>query len=318
MVMRMRDWVVLSGNANRPLAQRICEKLGKPLGHAEIRRFSDGELFVEIGENVRGRDVYVIQSTCRPVNETLMELLVMIDALKRASAKEVTAVIPYYGYARQDRKVAPRTPISAKLVADLLTSAGATRIVSMDLHAGQIQGFFNIPFDNLFARPVILDYVKKEMQGKTNLVIVSPDAGGVERARAFAKRLDATVAVIDKRRTAPNVAKAMNIIGDVQGKIALILDDMIDTAGTLTEAAHAVIDHGATQVIAAATHGVLSGPAVERIRESKIDRVIVTDTMPLSAEAAATPKIVQLSVADLLAEAIYRIHNYDSVSNLFI
>lgn len=318
MVMRMRDWVVLSGNANRPLAQRICEKLGKPLGHAEIRRFSDGELFVEIGENVRGRDVYVIQSTCRPVNDTLMELLVMIDALKRASAKEITAVIPYYGYARQDRKVAPRTPISAKLVADLLTSAGATRIVSMDLHAGQIQGFFNIPFDNLFARPVILDYIKKEMQGKTNLVIVSPDAGGVERARAFAKRLDAAVAVIDKRRTAPNVAKAMNIIGDVQGKTALILDDMIDTAGTLTEAAHAVVDHGASQVFAAATHGVLSGPAIERIRDSKIDRVIVTDTMPLSAEAAATPKIVQLSVADLLAEAIYRIHNYDSVSDLFI
>jgi ribose-phosphate pyrophosphokinase len=318
MIMRMRDWVVLSGNANRPLAQRICEKLGKPLGRADIRLFSDGEVFVEIGENVRGRDVYVIQSTCRPVNDTLMELLVMIDALKRASAKEITAVIPYYGYARQDRKVAPRTPISAKLVADLFTAAGATRIVSMDLHAGQIQGFFNIPFDNLFASPVILEYMKKEMAEKQNLVIVSPDAGGVERARAFAKRLNASVAVIDKRRTAPNVAKAMNIIGDVQGKVALILDDMIDTAGTLTEAAHAVQQHGASQVFAAATHGVLSGAAIDRIRNSNIERVIVTDTIPLSAEAASCPKIVQLSVADLLAEAIFRIHNYDSVSSLFI
>jgi ribose-phosphate pyrophosphokinase len=316
--MRMRDWVVLSGNANRPLAEKICERLGKPLGHADIRRFSDGEVFVEIGENVRGRDVYVIQSTCRPVNDTLMELLVMIDALKRASAKEVTAVVPYYGYARQDRKVAPRTPISAKLVADLFASAGATRVVSMDLHAGQIQGFFNIPFDNLFASPVILEYMKKEMRGQQNLVIVSPDAGGVERARAFAKRLDATVAVIDKRRTAPNVAKAMNIIGDVQGKVALILDDMIDTAGTLTEAAHAVIQHGASQVFAAATHGVLSGAAVERIQNSKIERVIITDTIPLSPESASSSKIIQLSVADLLAEAIYRIHNYDSVSSLFI
>jgi ribose-phosphate pyrophosphokinase len=318
MGMRMRDWVVLSGNANRPLAQKICEKLGKPLGRAELRRFSDGEVFVEIGENVRGRDVYVIQSTCRPVNDTLMELLVMVDALKRASAKEVTVVAPYYGYARQDRKVAPRTPISAKLVADLFEAAGATRVVSMDLHAGQIQGFFNIPFDNLFASPVILEYMKSEMKGKHDLVIVSPDAGGVERARAFAKRLDAAVAVIDKRRTAPNVAKAMNIIGDVQGKTALILDDMIDTAGTLTEAAHAVIQHGAIQVFAGATHGVLSGSAVERIQNSQIERVIITDTIPLSSEAAACSKIVQLSVADLLAEAIYRIHNYDSVSSLFI
>jgi ribose-phosphate pyrophosphokinase len=316
--MRMRDWVILSANANRPLAQKICEKLGKPLGHAEVRRFSDGEVFVEIGENVRGRDVYVIQSTCRPVNDTLMELLVMIDALKRASAKEITAIVPYYGYARQDRKVAPRTPISAKLVADLIVAAGATRIVSMDLHAGQIQGFFNIPFDNLFASPVILDYLRKEMAGKKDLVIVSPDTGGVERARAFAKRLDATVAMIDKRRTGPNVAKAMNLVGEVEGKVAIILDDMIDTAGTLTEAAHAVLNHGAQQVYAAATHGVLSGPAVERIEASKIERVIVTDTIPLSPEAAAHPKIVQLSVADLLAEAIYRIHNYDSVSSLFI
>lgn len=314
----MRDWVILSGNANRPLAQRICEKLGKPLGHAEVRRFSDGEVFVEIGENVRGRDVYVIQSTCRPVNDTLMELLIMIDALKRASAKEVTALVPYYGYARQDRKVAPRTPISAKLVADLFAAAGATRVVSMDLHAGQIQGFFNIPFDNLFASPVILDYLRKEMATKTNRVLVSPDTGGVERVRAFAKRLDATVAMIDKRRTGPNAAKAMNVVGDVEGKVAIILDDMIDTAGTLTEAAHAVLKHGAQQVFAAATHGVLSGPAVERIQASQIEKVIVTDTIPLPEGAVSNPKFVQLSVADLLAEAIYRIHNYDSVSNLFI
>ena len=314
----MRDWVVLSGNANRPLAQKICDKLGKNLGHAEVKRFSDGEVFVEIQENVRGRDVYIIQSTCRPANDTLMELLIMIDALKRASAKEITAVVPYYGYARQDRKVAPRTPISAKLVADLIASAGATRIVSMDLHAGQIQGFFDIPFDNLFSSPVILEYLKKEVGGGEDVVLVSPDAGGVERARAYAKRLDSGVAMIDKRRTAPNVAKAMNIIGDVEGKIAVILDDMIDTAGTLTEAAHAVIDRGAKKVFAAATHGVLSGPAVERIMSSKIERVIVTDTVPLSDQAAACKKITQLSVADLLAEAIYRIHNYDSVSSLFI
>lgn len=316
--MRMRDWVVLSGSANRPLAQKICEKLGKPLGNAELRRFSDGEVFVEIKENVRGRDVYLIQSTCRPANDTLMELLIMIDALKRASAKEITAVVPYYGYARQDRKVAPRTPISAKLVADLFVAAGATRVVSMDLHAGQIQGFFDIPFDNLFASPVILDYVKQEMGEHKDIVMVSPDAGGVERVRAFAKRIDSSVAMIDKRRTGPNVAKAMNVIGDVKGKTAIILDDMIDTAGTLTEAVHAVMDHGAIQVYAAATHGVLSGPAIERIEKSPIQKVIVTDTIPLSEEARACKKIIQLSIADLLAEAIYRIHNYDSVSSLFI
>jgi ribose-phosphate pyrophosphokinase len=316
--MRMREWVILSGNANRPLAQKICDRLGKPLAHCEARRFSDGEVFVEIGENVRGRDVYVIQSTCGPVNDTLMELLVMIDALKRSSAKEITAVMPYYGYARQDRKVAPRTPISAKLVADLLTTAGATRIVSMDLHAGQIQGFFNIPFDNLFASPVLLDYFKKQMPTLGETVVVSPDAGGVERARAFAKRLDATVAMIDKRRTGPNVAKAMNIVGDVEGKSAIILDDMIDTAGTLTEAATAVLDHGAVRVQAAATHGVLSGPAIDRIEASKIERIVVTDTIPLSERASQCKKITQLSVSDLLAEAIHRIHNYDSVSSLFV
>jgi ribose-phosphate pyrophosphokinase len=318
MGMRMREWVILSGLANRPLAEKICEKLGKTLGKADVRRFSDGEIFVEIKENVRGRDVYLIQSTCRPVNDTLMELLVMIDALKRASAKDITAVVPYYGYGRQDRKVAPRTPISAKLVADLLTTAGATRVVAMDLHAGQIQGFFNIPFDNLFSSPVLHEYITRQMPDRQNLVIVSPDAGGVERARAFAKRLDASVAMVDKRRTAPNVAKAMNIIGDVEGKVAIILDDMIDTAGTLTEAAGAVLQKGATSVYAAATHGVLSGPAIERIKNSQVEKVIITDTIPLSPEAAACDKIVQLSVADLLAEAIHRIHNYDSVSNLFL
>ncbi|MDR3607554.1 MAG: ribose-phosphate pyrophosphokinase [Oligoflexia bacterium] len=313
----MREWVILSGNANQPLAQKISDKLGKTLGHATVRRFSDGEVFVEINENVRGRDVYVIQSTCRPANDTLMELLIMIDALKRASAKEVTAVVPYYGYARQDRKVAPRTPISAKLVADLITAAGATRVVSMDLHAGQIQGFFNIPFDNLFSSPVILDYIKREIAPMGPLVYVSPDAGGVERVRAYSKRVEGSVAIVDKRRTGPNVAKAMNIIGDVKDKIAVIVDDMIDTAGTLTEAVHAVRDHGATRVFAVATHGVLSGPAIQRLKEADIEKVVVTDTVPLSEEARSCGKIVQLSVADLLAEAIYRIHNYDSVSSLF-
>lgn len=317
--MRLREWVILSGTGSQPLAQKICDKLGKPLGRTEIRRFSDGEIFVEIGENVRGRDVYVVQSTARPVNDSLMELLIMIDALKRASAKDITAVIPYYGYARQDRKVAPRTPISAKLTADLLTAAGATRVVSMELHAGQIQGFFDIPFDNLFASPVMLEYLRGELKGVADrLVMVSPDAGGVERARYYAKHLDATVAVIDKRRTGPNVAKAMNIIGDVKGRVAVILDDMIDTAGTLTEAAAAVIEHGATDVYALATHGVLSGPAVDRINSSRIRKVIVTDTIPLSEQARASQKIHQLSIADLLAEAIHRIHNYDSVSSLFI
>lgn len=316
--MNVRDWVILSGHANQPLAQKICEKLGKSLGHADVRRFSDGEIFVEIKENVRGRNVYVIQSTCRPVNDTLMELLVMIDALKRASANEITALVPYYGYARQDRKVAPRTPISAKLVADLFAAAGATRVVSMDLHAAQIQGFFNVPFDNLFASPVILEYIRNEI-GTQDLVIVSPDTGGMERARAFAKRLNTPVVMVDKRRTAPNVAKALNIIGEVEGKNAIILDDMIDTAGTLCEAAHAVFSRGATRVCAVATHGVFSGPAVQRIFESGIDRVIVTDTIPLPQECSLIKsKIVQLSVSGLLAEAIHRIHRYDSLSSLFL
>jgi ribose-phosphate pyrophosphokinase len=317
--MRLREWMILTGNSNPTLAQKICDKLGKPLGRAEVKRFSDGEVFVEIHENVRGRDVYIIQSTSCPVNDTLMELLILIDALKRASAKEITAVVPYYGYSRQDRKVAPRTPISAKLVADLIVAAGATRIVSMDLHAGQIQGFFDIPFDNLFASPVLLEFIKKEIAVPSeNLVMVSPDTGGVERARAFAKRINASVAMIDKRRTAPNVAKAMNIVGDVKAMTAVILDDMIDTAGTLTEAAHAVLENGASKVYALATHGVLSGPAIERIEKSHIEKVVVTDTIPLAPNARGCKKIVQLSVSDILAEAIYRIHNYDSVSSLFI
>ncbi|MBC7386519.1 MAG: ribose-phosphate pyrophosphokinase [Cryobacterium sp.] len=316
--MRVRDWVILSGNANRPLTEKICERLGKPIGKIDIRRFADAEVFVEIGENVRGRDCYIVQSTCRPVNDNLMELLVIIDALKRASAKEITAVIPYYGYARQDRKVQPRTPISAKLVADLMTSAGATRVVTMDLHAGQIQGFFDIPVDNLFSVPVILNHIKSMNLDPANLVIVSPDAGGVERARAYAKRLECGVAMIDKRRTGPNVAKAMNIIGEVSGKAAIIVDDMIDTAGTLIEGVNAILSHGGTEVYAAATHGVLSGPAIERIVNSPIKQVIVTDTIPLTDEAKATSKIVQLSVSDILAEAIHRIHNYDSVSQLFV
>ena len=319
---RVRDWVLLSGSANAPLAEKISNHLGRPLGKIESRRFSDGEIFIEIQENVRGRAVYLIQSTCAPANETIMELLIMIDALKRASAKEINVVMPYYGYARQDRKVAPRTPISAKLIADLLTVAGASRVVSVDLHAGQIQGFYNIPFDNLYAMPVIQKYFEDEIipivkAAGEELVVVSPDAGGVERARALAKRLNASVAMIDKRRTAPNVAKAMNIVGDVSKKAAIILDDMIDTAGTLTEAANAVIGHGASRVYATATHGVLSGPAIQRIRDSKIERVVVTDTIPLSAEGGSCGKITQLSVAPLLAEAIHRIHHYDSVSSLF-
>lgn len=319
---RKRDWILLSGNSNPSLSQKISDRLERPLGKMESRRFSDGEIFVEIKENVRGRAVYILQSTCAPANDTLMELLIIIDALRRASAKEINLVIPYFGYSRQDRKVSPRTPISAKLTADLLTVAGATRVVSVDLHAGQIQGFFNIPFDNLYAMPVIHKYIEDKIMPEikksgSEMIIVSPDAGGVERARSLAKRLHANVAIIDKRRTGPNVAKAMNIIGDVEGKTAIILDDMIDTAGTLTEAANAVMDHGAKKVIAAATHGVLSGPAVQRINESRIEKVIITDTIPLNEAAQNSKKIVQLSVAPLLAEAIYRIHHYDSVSSLF-
>jgi ribose-phosphate pyrophosphokinase len=308
---------VFTGNSNPALAQRICEGLGVPLGNARVKTFSDGEVLVEIGENVRGRDVYVVQSTCAPTNNNLMELLVMTDALKRASAATITAVIPYYGYARQDRKAAPRTPISAKLVADLVTTAGVDRVVTIDLHAAQIQGFFNIPVDNLYAAPVILNHLKERFAGQ-DLVMVTPDAGGTERARAFAKRLECPMALIDKRRTGPNVAEVMHLIGDVSGKIAIILDDMIDTAGTLTQAAGALKQNGAAAIYAAATHGVLSGPAIDRINGSVIEEVLLTDTIPLGEQAERTSKIKVVSVAALLAEAIRRIHDDESVSSLFV
>jgi ribose-phosphate pyrophosphokinase len=308
---------VFTGNSNPALAQKICDFLHVPLGAARVRTFSDGEIMIEITENVRGRDVYVVQSTCEPTNNNLMELLIMTDALKRASAATITAVIPYYGYARQDRKAAPRTPITAKLVADLITTAGVDRVVTIDLHAGQIQGFFNIPVDNLYAAPVILEYLKTRFSGE-DVVMVSPDAGGTERARAFAKRLECTLAVIDKRRTGPNVAEVMHLIGDVRGKIAIILDDMIDTAGTLTQAAKALKDNGASAIYACATHGVLSGPAIERINNSDIEEIVLTDTIPLGDKGQQTGKVRMLSVADLLAEAIRRIHEDESVSSLFV
>ncbi|MCK6528486.1 ribose-phosphate pyrophosphokinase [Myxococcota bacterium] len=307
---------ILSGNANRPFAERMAEGMGQTLGRMTVRRFSDGEVFVEIHENIRGRDVFIVQPTCPPVNENLMELLVIMDAAKRASADRITAVIPYFGYARQDRKVLPRTPISSKLVADLLQAAGADRILTVDLHAGQIQGFFDIPVDHLYAKPVMLKALQEFHEaGKT--VVVSPDAGGVERARAFAKSLDSDLAVIDKRREGPNVVAGMNIIGDVAGKTAILLDDMVDTAGTLTQAASALAGKGASRVFACCTHAVLSGKAVSRISESVIEALIVSDTIPLSEAAAASPKIRAHSVAGLLGEAIERIHNSDSVSSLF-
>ena len=298
------------------MSEEICSYLMLPLGKAQVRRFSDGEVLVELGENVRGRDVFVIQSTCRPVNDSLMELLILMDSLKRASARRITAVIPYYGYARQDRKVAPRVPISAKLVADLITVAGAGRVLSVDLHAGQIQGFFNIPVDHLFAAPVFLKHFWE--QNYDNPVIVSPDAGGVERARAYGKRLNCPIAIVDKRREAANVAKAMNVIGDVSDRTAIVVDDMIDTAGTLTQAAQAILDMGAKKVIACATHAVLSGPALQRIEESVLTSVIVTNTIPQSKQAENCDKIKVMSVAPLLGEAIRRIHQEDSVSSLFI
>lgn len=312
----MEKLKLFSGNSNIALAQEMCGSLGIPLGKATVKRFSDGEIFVEIEENVRGADVFVVQSICCPGNDNLMELLIMMDALKRASAQRITAVLPYYGYARQDRKVAPRTPITAKLVADLITTAGADRILCMDLHAGQIQGFFNIPVDHLYATPVILDYIKKNFDN--DVVIVSPDAGGVERARAFAKRLNCSLAIIDKRRTAPNVAEVMNIIGDVSGKVAIIVDDMVDTAGTLTQGAKAVKDNGAKKIYAISTHPVLSGPAISRIEQSVMEELVVTNTIPLTKEGAACNKIKVLSVASLLAEAIKRVYIGDSVSSLFV
>ena len=319
--------VLLSCNSNPSLAGKISEYLNQPIAKADFRRFADGEIFVEIQQNVRGTDVFILQSTCPPVNDNLMELLVTVDALKRASARSITALVPYFGYARQDRKVLPRTPITAKLVADMLTAAGVDRVVTLDLHSGQIQGFFDIPFDNIFASPVLLDYLKQnyvrdeELQGdpeNSNLVCVSPDAGGVERARFFAKRLNARVAMIDKRRTAPNEAKAMNLVGSVEGCRAIILDDMIDTAGTLTQAAEALIEHGATEVSALATHAVFSDPAIERIENSPLKEVVVTDSIPLRENAQTSSKIRVISVAGILAEAIRRINSHDSVSALFL
>jgi len=286
------------------------------LGGAKVKTFSDGEVQIEIDENVRAKTVFVVQSTCRPVNDNLVELLLMIDAMKRSSASKITAVIPYFGYARQDKKVAPRVPISAKLVADLITTAGAGRVITMDLHAGQIQGFFNIPVDNLFAAPVLIDYIKNNF--KNNLVIVSPDAGGVERARAFAKRLAADLAIIDKRRSAPNVAKAMAVIGNVKNKIAIILDDMVDTAGTLTEAAEAIMREGAHEVHACIAHPVLSGPAVDRINECPLKSLVVTDTIPLSGKAEVCDKIKILTISELVGEAIIRSYSGDSVTSLFV
>jgi len=313
------DYRVFAGNSNRRLAEAIARELGRPLASATVGRFSDGEIQVEIGENVRGCDTFIVQSTSPDANMNLMELLIMADALKRASAHSIVAVIPYYGYARQDRKVASRSPITAKLVADLIEAAGVTRVVSMDMHAGQIQGFFNIPFDHLYAAPVLLEHMRRRFDGDAqNVVIVSPDAGGVERARAYSKRLGSTLGIVDKRRTKPNVAEIMNVIGEVQGKTAVILDDMIDTAGTLTQAANALVDKGAARVFAYASHAVLSGPAVERITKSPIEEVVVTDTIQLAPNAAACPKIRSLSVAPLLAEAIRRIHHADSLSSLFV
>ncbi len=314
----MRRIVLVSGTSNPHLSKKISEFLDVPLVNPQLRRFANGEIYCEIEKNVRGADVFVIQSTCTPVNESLMELLIIIDALKRASANSITAVVPHYGYSRQDRKSSPRTPITAKLVADMITVAGASRVVTMDLHAGQIQGFFNIPFDNIFASPVILEWVQKNLDPK-NLITVSPDAGGVERVRYYAKRMNADLALIDKRRTGPNVAEAMNVIGDVAGKDCIIIDDMIDTAGTLVQAAKALRKNGAGKIYAAATHPVFSDPAIQRIAEcAELEAVIVTDTIPLSEAARKLDKIKIVTVADILAKAIHRTFNHDSVSSLFI
>ena len=310
---------LISGNANPALAERIASHQGLPVCEAKVSRFSDGEIQVEIADNVRGRDVFLIQPTCSPANENIMELLILADACKRASAERVTAVIPYYGYARQDRKVAPRAPITAKLVADLLTASGINRVLTIDLHAGQIQGFFDQPVDNLYGSKNLLPFLEKHLgDDKSDLVMVSPDAGGTERARAYAKRLGASLAVIDKRRSKPNESEVMHIIGDVADKRCVLVDDMIDTAGTLTSGARALMENGAHSVIAVATHPILSGPAVQRLKESPIHEIIVTDTVPLSAEAEAMGKITVVSIADLLGKAIRSVHEADSVSRLFL
>jgi len=305
---------IFSGNANIGLAQKICEILHVPLGEATIGRFSDGEIRLQIMQNVRGDDVFLVQPTCPPVNDHLMELLIMVDALCRASARRITVVLPYYGYGRQDRKSEPRVPISAKLVANLITAAGADRVLAMDLHVGQIQGFFDIPVDHLYAMPVFLEYIREKHL--KDIVIVSPDAGGVERARAFAKRLDADLAIIDKRRPRANVSDVMNVIGEVKGRTAILLDDMVDTAGTLCKDAEALKSFGATKIFAATSHGVLSGPAIELINKSPIEELMISNSIPLKGKSS--PKVTVLSVAPLLAEAIKRIHEDQSVSQLFV
>ncbi len=310
------ELMLFSGRSHPELAAEIATYLHLPLGKVQTLNFSDGEIFCQIRQNVRGGDAYVVQPTCEPVNENLMELLIMLDAIKRASAARITAVLPYYGYARQDKKDAPRVPITAKLVADLISQAGADRILTMDLHAAQIQGFFNIPVDHLFAAPVLLEAI--EELDLDDLIIVSPDAGGVERARAIAKRLEADLAIVDKRRTGPNEALVMNVIGDVAGKSVLILDDIIDTAGTLTHTVEALKAKGATRVFAAGVHGVLSGPALDRINEAPIEKVLITNTTPLDDKLKRSDKLQPYSVAQLLGEAIQRIHQNSSVSSLFV
>ncbi|MBI4526413.1 MAG: ribose-phosphate pyrophosphokinase [Deltaproteobacteria bacterium] len=312
-----KELKIFAGNSNLPLADEICRFLKIPLGNAVVSTFSDGESRVEVKENVRGGDVFVIQSICAPGNNNLMELLLLLDAFKRASAKRISAVIPYYGYARQDRKVVPRVPISAKLVADLITTSGASRILTLDLHSGQIQGFFNIPVDNLYATPVLLQYLKRRLN-RDSVTIVSPDAGGVERARDFATRLDASLAIIDKRRVGPNVVAEMNIIGDVQGECAVLLDDMVDTAGTLTMAAEALKREGARRIFGCCTHAVLSGPAIQKIDDSPLEELIVTNSIPLQPETQSCKKIKVLSVAHLIGEAIRRTHEEKSISSLFV
>jgi len=307
---------LFGGTSNLNLTKEVCDYLKILPGEMVNKTFSDGETQIEIEENVRGRHTFIIQSTCSPVNDNLMQLLITTDALKRASAKSITAVIPYYGYARQDRKVKPRVPISAKLVADLITVAGVNRVISIDLHVGQIQGYFNIPVDNIFSAPILLNYIRRHFEN--NLSIISPDAGGVERARAFAKRLNASLAIVDKRREAPNVAEAMNIIGDIKGRTAIILDDMVDTGGTLIQAAQALIQNGAENVYACCIHPVLSGDATKRIEKSPIESLVVTNTIPLGQKSSECSKIKVISVAEILGEAIKRVYFSKSVSSLFV
>lgn len=312
-----KDIMIFTGNANPALAEDICRHLNIELSEAEVRKFSDGETYVEIKENVRGKDIFVIQPTPTPVNDHLMELVLMADAFRRASARRITAVMPYYGYSRQDRKVAPRVPISAKVVAEMLMVVGIRRVLTMDLHSGQIQGFFNIPVDNMYAAPVLLKHIEKEFDDRP-VIMVSPDAGGVERTRAFAKRLNADLAIIDKRRERANVSEAMNVIGDVKGKVAILLDDMVDTAGTLCAAAAMLVEAGAEEVHACCSHAVFSGPAIDRINDSQIKTMVVTNSIPLRNSSRQCSKIKVLSVSELLGDAIHCIHSEDSVSSLFV